>query len=220
MRTSDAMGDAIGDATDPRVLPSALRDVLTAREPAAQARDGSMPAGVLVPLQFHDGRWHVILNVRSETVGEHKGEIAFPGGRLEAADTDMAACALRETWEEMGIRPEDVDVLGPLDAVLTRTNYLVWPTVGVVPYPYTFALNAREVASVIEAPVDELLDPAAVRHEARIMPDGTVMKRVAYVRGEHMIFGATAWILAQLMDLIGETGDEPPLTAPPMKGRA
>ncbi len=190
-------------ANDPKALPDALRKVLTAREPAAEPTDGSRPAGVLVPLQYHDGRWHVILNVRSETVGEHKGEIAFPGGSLEPADADMTACALRETWEEMGVRPEDVDVLGPLDAVLTRTNFLVWPTVGLVPHPYAFALNAREVAAVIEAPVDELLDPSAARHEARIMPDGTVLKRVAYVSGEHVILGATAWILAQLLDLIG-----------------
>ena len=193
-------------ANDPRALPDSLRRVLTARVPAAEARDGSKPAGVLVPLQYHDGRWHVILNVRSETVGEHKGEIAFPGGSLEPADAGMTACALRETWEEMGIRPEDVDVLGPLDAVLTRTNFLVWPTVGVVPYPYAFAPTAREVASVIEAPLDELLDPAAARHEARILPDGAVMKRLAYVSGEHLIFGATAWILAQLLDLIGGMG--------------
>ena len=193
-------------ANDPRALPDSLRRVLTARVPAAEARDGSKPAGVLVPLQYHDGRWHVILNVRSETVGEHKGEIAFPGGSLEPADADMTACALRETWEEMGIRPEDVDVLGPLDAVLTRTNFLVWPTVGVVPHPYAFAPDAREVASVIEAPLDELLDPAAARHEARILPDGAVMKRLAYVSGEHLIFGATAWILAQLLDLIGGMG--------------
>ena len=195
------------DASDPRALTDALRHALTAREPTAEARDGATPAGVLVPLQYHHGRWHVILNVRSETVSEHKGEIAFPGGRLEPGDADMTACALRETWEEMGIKPDDVDVLGPLDAVLTRTNYLVWPTVGVVPHPYAFAPDAREVASVIEAPVDELLEPGARRHEARLMPDGTVRKRVSLVSGEHMIFGATAWILDQLLSLIGEAAE-------------
>ena len=201
------MGDAIGYATDPAALPAALRQILTRRQSANETRDGASPAAVLVPLQHHDGRWHVILNVRSETVGEHRGEVAFPGGRLEPADAGMVACALRETWEEMGIRPQDVDVLGPLDAVITRTNYLVWPTVGVVPHPYAFAPNAREVAAVIEAPVDELLDPAAARHEARVMPDGTVRKRVAYVYGEHLIFGATAWILAQLLGFIAQSPD-------------
>ena len=195
--------------TDPRALPQALREILTERQPANETRDGASPAAVLVPLQHHDGRWHVILNVRSETVGEHKGEIAFPGGRLEPADVDMTACALRETWEEMGIRPEDVDVLGPLDAVGTRTNYLVWPTVGVVPHPYSFALNPREVAAVIEAPLAELLEPDAARHEARVMPDGTVRKRVAYAYGEHLIFGATAWILEQLLGFIGGMSQAP-----------
>lgn len=204
MRTPDAVGDAVGDATGPRALPDALRAILAGRQPVVEPRDGATPAGVLVPLQYHDGRWHVILNVRSGTVREHRGEIAFPGGRLERSDADMTACALRETWEEMGVRPEHVDVLGPLDAVLTRTNYLVWPTVGVVPHPYTFTPAAREVASIIEAPLDELLAPAAARHEARLAPDGTVHERVAYVYGEHMIFGATAWILTQLLDLVGE----------------
>ena len=194
-------------ATGPKALPEALRHILTGRQPADEASDGASQAAVLVPLQHHDGQWHVILNVRSETVGEHKGEVAFPGGRLEPADADMVACALRETWEEMGIRPEDVDVLGRLDAVMTRTNYLVWPTVGVVPHPYAFAPNAREVAAVIEAPVDDLLDPAAARHEARVMPDGTVRKRVAYVYGEHLIFGATAWILEQLLGFIAQSPD-------------
>ena len=196
------MGDAIGYATDPAALPAALRRVLNGRQPVEHARDGASPAAVLVPLQHHDGRWHVILNVRSQSVSEHKGEIAFPGGHLEPADADMAACALRETWEEMGIRPQDVDVLGPLDTVLTRTNYLVWPTVGIVPHPYAFATDEREVAALIEAPIDELLDPGAARHEARMMPDGTVHERVAYVYGEHVIFGATAQILAQLLDLV------------------
>ncbi|MCH8199131.1 MAG: UbiA family prenyltransferase [Chloroflexi bacterium] len=109
-------------ATGPKALPEALREILTRRQPANETRDGASPAAVLVPLQHHDGRWHVILNVRSETVGEHRGEVAFPGGRLEPADAGMVACALRETWEEMGIRPQDVDVLGPLDAVMTRTR--------------------------------------------------------------------------------------------------
>ena len=196
------MGDAIGYATDPAALPAALRQVLNGRQPVEHARDGASPAAVLVPLQHHDGRWHVILNVRSQSVSEHKGEIACPGGHLEPGDADMAACALRETWEEMGIRPQDVDVLGPLDTVLTRTNYLVWPTVGIVPHPYAFAVDEREVAALIEAPIDELLDPGAARHEARMMPDGTVHERVAYVYGEHVIFGATAEILAQLLDLV------------------
>ena len=192
------------DAAGPAELAEAVRAVLAKRQPAAEASDGATPAGVLVPLQYHDGRWHVILNVRSDTVGEHRGEISFPGGHLEAIDADMVACALRETREEMGVRPEDVDVLGPLDAMLTRTNYIVWPTVGIIPHPYPFAPDAREVAAIVEVPVSDLLDPANIRHEARLQPDGSVSKRVSFVAGEHLIFGVTAWILAQLLDVLGQ----------------
>ena len=183
-------------------LPDALRVALAGRDPAAEAQDGALPAGVLVPLRFHRAQWHVILNVRSSFVSEHKGEIAFPGGRFEPEDADMEACALRETWEEMGSHPDDVDVLGQLDPMMSRTNYLIWPFVGVVPFPYEFTPNPREVAEVIEAPLSELLDPANARHEAHLLPDGSMWKRYSIVSGKHMIFGVTAWILNQLVALV------------------
>ena len=194
---------------NPGALIEALRTELADRTPAAVAADGTMPAGVLVPLHFHDDDWHVILNVRSQHVSQHQGEIAFPGGRLEPEDADMTACALRESWEEMGIRPEDVDVLGPMDAMLTRTNFLVWPTVGVVPHPYDFKPDPREVAEVLEIPLHTLLDGTAVRHEARLDKDGTLLRRKAYGHEEHLVFGATAWILGDLVDLINKTGMAP-----------
>ena len=188
----------------PAALVEGLRAALADRTPVAEASDGATPAGVLVPLQYHDGGWHVIVNVRSNEVSQHKGEIAFPGGKLEPGDADMTACALRETWEEMGIRPEDVDVLGPLDARVTRTNFLVWPTVGVVPYPYAFRPDAREVAKIVELPLDRLLDGTAVRHEARLNSDGTMIQRVSYGHDGHLVFGATAWILTDLLDVINK----------------
>jgi 8-oxo-dGTP pyrophosphatase MutT (NUDIX family) len=158
---------------------------------------------VLVPLFLRDGGWHVLLNVRSNAVGEHKGEIAFPGGRLEECDTgDMVACALREAHEEMGIRPSDVTVLGQLDPVITRTGYVVTPTVGIVPYPYPFAPDVREVAEVIEAPLDVLLDANAVRHEARLQTNGALVRYQSFAHGRHLIFGATAVMLSQLLGLV------------------
>ena len=176
------------------------------REPVAEAGDGATPAAVLIPLHHHDGDWHVILNVRSTQVSQHQGEIAFPGGRLEPEDEDMTACALRETWEEMGIAPEDVDVLGTLDGRMTRTNFMVWPTVGVVPYPYKFKPDAREVAEVIEIPLGRLLDGSSDRHEARLGPDGELRRNKAYGYGEHLVFGATAFILNDLLDVIDTIG--------------
>jgi 8-oxo-dGTP pyrophosphatase MutT (NUDIX family) len=186
----------------PDALPSRLREALARRRPAADGPDDAKPAGVLVPLRFHDGDWHVILNLRSQHVGEHKGEVAFPGGRLEPEDIDMRTCALRETWEEMGVRSEHVDILGDLSAVHTRTGYLVWPTVGTVPHPYDFVTDEREVAEVIEIPLSHLLGGTAVRHEGRLQPDGTVIYRPSYVHNDYVVYGATAWILEQLLDVV------------------
>lgn len=180
-----------------------LRNALASCEPSAPSdTGGARPAAVLIPLHFHDGEWHVILNVRSQFVGLHQGEIAFPGGKYEPSDPDMLTCALREAHEEMGIAPEDVDVLGPLQPVLTRTDYLVWPTVGIIPHPYRFEVDENEVAEIIEIPLDHLLVDDAERHEARLNPDGSLLQRKAYAHGPHLVFGATAWILAQLLDLL------------------
>ena len=190
------------DRTNPAKLADALRVSLSGRAPTVEAAEGASPAGVLVPLQLRGDSWHVILNRRSDHVSQHAGEIAFPGGRLEPSDSDMQECALRESWEEMGIRPADVDVLGPLNSCLTRTNFLVWPIVGVVPHPYDFTPDAREVAEVIEVPLEHLLDGAAVRHEARLLPGGVVVRRTAYAHDHHLVFGATAWILADLLSII------------------
>ena len=187
----------------------ALREALATRTPSAPPHaNGARPAAVLIPLHYHDDEWHVILNVRSQFVGLHQGEIAFPGGKFEPTDPDMLACALREADEEMGIAPEDVDVIGSLEPVLTRTDYLVWSTVGVIPHPYRFEVDENEVAEILEIPLDHLLTDAAARHEARLNPDGTLLQRKAYAHGPYLVFGATAWILAQLLDLLRELRPE------------
>ena len=178
------------------------RLALARLEPAAPPHEAdAKPAGVLIPLQRRCGEWRVILNVRSQNVGLHQGEIAFPGGKREEGDADIWACALREAQEEMGVAPEDVEALGRMHPVLTRTDYLVWPIVGVIPHPYPFVVDENEVAEVVEIPLAHLLAPEAARHEARLMPDGTLLRREAYAYGRYLVFGATAWILGQFLDL-------------------
>ncbi|MQF86715.1 MAG: CoA pyrophosphatase [SAR202 cluster bacterium] len=187
---------------DPENLILTLKNALATRESVFEAVEGAKLASVLVPLQFHDNKWHIILNVRSQHVGLHQGEIAFPGGKLESIDKDMFSCALRETWEEMGVLEKDINVLGNLDVVLTRTNYLVFPVVGTIPHPYQFDTESNEVAEIIEIPLDALLNEKALRHEARLNADGSVLRRVSFSYGKYLVFGATAWILNQFIEII------------------
>ena len=111
--------------------------------------------------------------------------------------------------------PDDVTVLGTLDTVLTRTGFQVWPTVGTIPYPYTFRLSEREVAEVIEVPLESVMADSALRHEARLLGDGSLQTRVAFAHGPHLVYGATATILEQLLSLVQELVDRGDATLSP-----
>ena len=165
------------------------------------------PAGAMVLMYAVDGRYKVLLNVRSETVEEHKGEISFPGGRRDEGDETLLDTALRETQEEMGVRPEDVEILGELDDQATNSNYVISPFVGTIPAPYPFEPNDREVAEVIEVPVSALLDGDGIRDEVR-MVDGEPVSSPLYAHEGHLIFGATAKVLSRFLELLETATDE------------
>ncbi|MGC8603366.1 MAG: NUDIX hydrolase, partial [Desulfomonilaceae bacterium] len=98
---------------------------------------GLINAAVLVPIFRKDANLHLLLTQRSEMVEHHKGEISFPGGKLDVSDPDLRSCALRETLEEIGILPQDVKIIAELDDFYTvATNFHVVPFVGFIPYPY------------------------------------------------------------------------------------
>lgn len=178
------------------------RAVLAGHEPRRIERPDAMPAAVLVPLIHHGGSDRVILTVRSYDVEHHKGQISFPGGAVHAADADLATTALRETWEEIGVRPEDVEVFGQLDDIVTISNFVVAPFVGVVRGgPYEFVPNPLEVAEVIEPPIAHLLDPSNLVWEERVGVD-TVVRSPAYLYEGHRIWGATARMLHGFLALL------------------
>ena len=134
----------------------------------------------------------------------HKGEISFPGGGKDPGDKDYLDTALRETYEEMGIRPEDVTVLGQLDDVVTRSRFGVRVFVGAIPHPYTFTPSCREVAEVLEVGLRDLQDPANRREEVHWL-NGKTSKAYCYAHGSHLIFGATAQIMTQFLELLPDT---------------
>jgi len=174
---------------------------LRRREPTASPEPAAAPrrAGVLVPLFVRDGALWVVLTRRTETVEHHRGQISFPGGGEEPDDDGLLDTALRETEEEIGVAPDDVRYLGRLSPIVTVTDFYVEPYVGAIPQPYAFRPAEAEIAAIIEAPVAALLDPAVL--ERRPFP-GRPEPVLFYHHGEHVIWGATARILKELLDAL------------------
>lgn len=178
-----------------------IRRIL-AENPKKTISDPSLtPAGVLLLLYPKDGEYCVLLNKRTDQVEHHKGEISFPGGSKDTTDATLLDTALRETYEEMGIRPEDVEVLGQLDDTPTSTNFLITTTVGTIPYPYDFNPSELEVAEVLEVPLPALMDDENRRDEVRIV-DGDLDHVPSYVYQGHLIFGATARVISRFLELL------------------
>jgi 8-oxo-dGTP pyrophosphatase MutT (NUDIX family) len=182
-------------------LVQALRPLLHSNGGRPQENDGFSPSAVLLPLFRKEGEYHILLNKRTDLVEHHKGEICFPGGMQDPQDADHVATALREAQEELGIDPSHVEILGELEPVSTViTNIIIRPVVGFIPFPYPFKLSAAEVAETLEVPVSTLLDPAALRVE----PSTGRGIRYSYLHQSHVIWGATARILTQLVVLLAQ----------------
>lgn len=185
-----------------RRLKVKLQQALKGRSPLELPhRRGLRRAGVLVPLCLKDGRCHILFIRRAEGLPQHAGEMSFPGGGADPQDGSIVETALREAAEEVGIRPEDVEVVGRLDDLVTRSSFLVTPIVGVIPYPYPFRLNKREATELVLLPVECFIKGDNLREEIWTEGDGT--ERVYFYRcGPYTIWGATAKILRHLLGLV------------------
>ena len=120
-----------------------------------------VPAAVLIALVRRQGSYSVLYTERSATLRNHSGQIAFPGGKIDATDTDAAAAALREANEEVALPPEEARVIGYLPNYFTGTNYLITPVVAEVLPSRPFQPNPGEVESVFEVPLELLIDEAS-----------------------------------------------------------
>lgn len=176
-----------------------MRRALSNVEARKVSEPGLRRSAVLLLLYCKDGEYAVLFNKRTQKVEFNKGEICFPGGGMDDGDADLMETALRETHEEMGIGPASVTVLGELDETTTLAGFVIRPFVGTIPYPYEFRPNEDEVAEVLEVPVSSLLD-------TRNVEDAHWAHSKVYSFAEHKIFGATARILEQFLDAIGDLG--------------
>jgi 8-oxo-dGTP pyrophosphatase MutT (NUDIX family) len=178
-----------------------IRKILSSRQRKVIEHPPFSHAAVLVPLFQKEGNCHLLFTKRSEEVKYHKGEISFPGGVVDEEDSELEETALREAFEEIGLKEDDVEIIGVLDDIVTITKFIVTPIVGLFTYPYPFKVSEVEIAELIEVPLTSLLDENSFS-EREIFRGGQNEIVYAYQYGKHIIWGATARILKQFLDLI------------------
>jgi 8-oxo-dGTP pyrophosphatase MutT (NUDIX family) len=184
-----------------RVSEDLRRVLLSVQDALTLEVRGAVNAAVLVPLYRDRGRLHAVFTKRQDDLRRHPGEISFPGGRYDEGEPDLKATALREAQEEIGLPSEAVEIVGALQPTPTiATGYAVYPFVGLIAAGRTWTPSAGEVSAVLELALDDLLAGYGRR---RLVRRGVPLRTDTYVVGDHLIWGATARILADLFDRIG-----------------
>ena len=172
---------------------------MSAHTPTA-VDDAGQRAAVLAPVLTREGEAYILFTKRAEHLGEHPGQMSFPGGSREPEDGDLEATALREADEEIGLRAAEVTMVGRLDDIRTVTGYSVRPFVGRIP-DREYDPDEREVAEVVTLAVSELTDPENYESERRDHPVYGA-HRIHYFRVDpYTVWGATGVMLTQLLEL-------------------
>ena len=159
------------------------------------------PAAVAVLFNITNDEPCVLMIKRSSTLSHHSGEWAFPGGMIEDSDDSPMHAALRETNEELGVAGEDIDVWCGMAPVDTSTGFEVWPYAGRIRDDAPLTLQEREVADVVNVPVRVFVDDASKRTITLIRNGGT-RKMIAFAYGDRIIWGASARIIANTIDIV------------------
>jgi 8-oxo-dGTP pyrophosphatase MutT (NUDIX family) len=158
-------------------------------------------AAVLIPLLWHEEEWHVLYTRRTDRVESHKGQVSFPGGACDEGETTPEETALREAYEEIGLNPGDVKVLGRLANMITITYFRVTPVVGVIKWPAVFKVGEHEVARIFTIPLGWLANPL---NRWQFDRPGTDLSLIAYhpYDGE-LLWGATARMTVDFLKILG-----------------
>ena len=184
---------------DDRAL-AELRRLLTARPALEIVAPQYRRAAVLIPLIRDRDRWSVLFTRRAENLAAHSGQISFPGGAAEDGEP-LDRAAVREAEEEVGIRPEEVEIIGRLDDLVTNSGYLVAPFAGVIHKPARYVIQESEVVEAFEVPIDALLDPR--KPEVRYVAfRNRQYPAYYYVHDQYEIWGLTGRMLKSFLDLV------------------
>ena len=164
------------------------------------------PAAVLIPVYHDDGDWKLLFTRRTDSVDVHAGQVSFPGGQIEDSDNSIVAAALREAQEEVGLDPADVEPLGQLNPLLTVTQFLVTPVVGVIPWPYPLVTNPTEVARTFGVPIKWLADPNNLEVQERepLIPGRSIQVYFFKEFEGETIWGVTARITADFLEMLDD----------------
>ena len=180
-----------------------LEAALAEYNPRRVDNPSAAPAAVLVLLRSISDEAHVVFTERTSEVENHKGQMCFPGGCSDESDATAEATALRETFEEIGVRGELVRIIGQLDDMVTVSNFRVSPFVGVmdIEADYQYAISDTEVARVVEVPFTFLMEEGNMELEVR-EHHGREVLVPAFSYNGHRIWGVTARMLHQLIELV------------------
>jgi 8-oxo-dGTP pyrophosphatase MutT (NUDIX family) len=178
-----------------------LRNRLIAPEAAVELDAyGTTDAAVLVPLYEHHGDIHAVFTRRREDLRRHAGEISFPGGRQDTPEEDLRVTATREACEEIGLPPDEVEIIGALQPTSTMvTGYSIYPFVGVISAGRRWELSPQEVAEVLELSFGDL---RAGHARQRLLRRGLPIRTDTYTVDGNLIWGATARILSDLLERV------------------
>jgi 8-oxo-dGTP pyrophosphatase MutT (NUDIX family) len=164
-------------------------------QPECVNYDGVIPAAVLFPLIERPSGLHVLFTRRASHLYDHAGQISFPGGRIERTDRDAVAAALRETFEETGIAPEFIQLIGTQPSFLTSTRFTMKPVIGLLRPGFTVKPDSTEVAEVFEVPLSVLMDPRQHKLHKAQLPNGGHRYYFSVSWGPYFIWGATAALI-------------------------
>jgi 8-oxo-dGTP pyrophosphatase MutT (NUDIX family) len=179
---------------------------LAALEPRNLSAGYTREAAVLMPFFTFENEPCLLLTLRTQEVETHKGQISFPGGMREENE-DLWRTALRETYEEVGIEESRIKYLGRFHDYISITGYRVTPFVGYIESPFKTVPQVREVAEILQVPIDTFMDPNRLRIEKTDRYPGE--SHVYYYSfGTHQIWGLTARILKDFFDMLQSTSDE------------
>lgn len=185
-----------------------IKNIIAGHNPSTgELGEGFRPASVMALFYEGPDGLSIIFTKRTNHLVQHSGQISFPGGMRDPEDDSPLTTALRETYEEIGVNPDDVEVWGRLNQEATISDFSVAPFVGMAPAPYEFVLNTHEVERLIIVPLKHLLDPDYFSVEYYPWK-GREYKTYNYKYKDDVIWGATARMVHNLLTLL-TTGEEP-----------